>query len=432
MTLDNRRFSLLHTRRHIPQIRLSLALGLLFFGLYTVFDYHIFPESYETLVWIRFATLPIAASIMLPLTYHRRFPRWSPALLGGGVIVGGISLTLLQVFTEPPHNSLYFTGMLVLLLFCYGVLMIPAREALLAGFAATVLHSLIMLFLDTRPAIVLVAETYILVSVNIAGAVMVRFRDKVERKAMEARHRISLQNGELHRNAQYLEERVLERTRELQNANHQLHRALEERTQLIQEVYHRVGNNLQMIGSLFQLEGADDSIDPHEKLYRMESRVRSMALVHSVLYNAEDYSRVSFREVVGSLPGLREHRGLDSLPSVTIGVDSGEVCLGLDQAVPAALLVNELLTIACRETENRQVTISLSTVFGKALISVAGPRWDREAADLACRDTLSGHLISALATQIGGAVGSDEKDGSVTVVFPVSRVLPSKIGRPTS
>jgi len=427
VTLDQRHFNLVHTKRHVQQIRLSLGLGLAFFALYAVFDYHVFPNHYRTLLLIRFTSLPVAAIVLLWLTFHRRFVRWAPTLLGVGVVAGGVGLTLLQLFSFPPHNALYFAGMLVLLFFCYGVLMIPFREAVVAGVIATTLHCGIMIVFDTRPPIIIFAEIFIVVSVNIAGAVMVRFRDSLERKAMDSHHRIALQNGELQRDAEYLEERVLARTRELQEANHKLHRALEERTQLLQEVYHRVGNNLQTMGSLFRLETANESGDPLAKLERMEARVRSMASVHAVLYDTGDFSRVSLRDVVTSLIAIRGDAHREPRIKIVFRGDSDEVYLGLEQAVPAALLVNELLSVASQEPEGHVVEVSLSTVSGNASISVSGARWDTASGSLVRRDDLSGHLISALAAQLGGVIGYDEVAGSATMLFPVAESLATEV-----
>lgn len=412
---DTLHFRVMHVRRHLSLIRLSLVLGFLFFTLYTLFDFYIFPESFGTLAILRFGSLPVAVLVIFPLTCHRRFPRWAPLLLSVGVVVGSVGLTLLQLFAASPYNSIYFAGMLVLLFFCYGVLMIPFAYAIAGGISATILHCGIMAMYGTEPVMVQLAEAFILVSVNLAGAVVVRFRDTIEQRAFAAKHRVALQNGELTRSKDYLEERVMNRTRELQQTNHQLHRALEERTQLIQEVYHRVGNNLQMMASLFQLEISNEDSDPELKLLRMQSRVRSMASVHSLLYGSTDYSVVSFRDVVSDFA----HAGQYSL---AIELKSEEINLGLEQALTAALLINELLAVSQGGDHAGPIVVSLEQLNGSIVVSIGGVQWDNEGHRVHTADSLSEHLLSSLAGQLAADVGFSDECGAVTVTFPVRDV----------
>ena len=134
-----------------------------------------------------------------------------------------------------------------------------------------------------------------------------------------------------------LDERVQERTAELSAA-------LQEKATLLQEVHHRVKNNLQIISSLLDLQAAHTQ-DPRlgNLLAESQSRVRAMVLIHQLLYERKDFSRVHLGEylerlgqLLASSYGVKEKR-------VAVWVEADEVYIKLDRAVPCGLLVNELV-----------------------------------------------------------------------------------------
>jgi hypothetical protein len=92
------------------------------------------------------------------------------------------------------------------------------------------------------------------------------------------------------------------------------------------------------------------------------------------------------------------------------------VRLGLGQAIPAALLVNELLSVAC-EAETVEVTLTLAASGGTATLSPTGLDWHASTASVACPDELSGHLIAALLEQLGGGADCDDPTGRVIMTF---------------
>lgn len=120
--------------------------------------------------------------------------------------------------------------------------------------------------------------------------------------------------------------------------------SLAEKVTLVQEVHHRVKNNLQMLSSLASLQ-ADSLDDPQARSALDDTvyRIQSMALVHPQLYARDDLARVDFdayaRELCGSLRA-------SLAPDATLTVDAERVTLPVDRAVPAGLILNELVTNA--------------------------------------------------------------------------------------
>ncbi|WP_455383250.1 sensor histidine kinase [Salinispira pacifica] len=140
--------------------------------------------------------------------------------------------------------------------------------------------------------------------------------------------------------ARLLEERVDQRTAELAAA-------LEERSVMLQEIHHRVKNNLQMIASLLQME-ARKIEEPALKNSTDTSirRIHAMALVHETLYQSRPLHAIRLDEYVGKLTRHIQLAAADGTRVVLEG--SKDIVTTPDFALPFGLIVNELVTNACR------------------------------------------------------------------------------------
>ena len=119
--------------------------------------------------------------------------------------------------------------------------------------------------------------------------------------------------------------------------------ALREKEVLLQEVHHRVKNNLQIISSLLNLQS--DQLDTEKEINAIgeaQIRVRSIALIHERLYRSGDFSEINFGEYLDDLiENLLTFLG--GKCQVDFDIARSDASIGLDQAVPVALLMNELI-----------------------------------------------------------------------------------------
>lgn len=127
----------------------------------------------------------------------------------------------------------------------------------------------------------------------------------------------------------------------------QLEMSLRDKDVLLREVHHRVKNNLQVISSLLNLQ-ADSYNDPQARALLKESqqRIRSMALVHEKLYRSPHVSDIDFPDYITTMTN-ELLRSADSGRVVTC-VTGDTIRLDIEKAIPAGLIVNELLTNALK------------------------------------------------------------------------------------
>ena len=133
---------------------------------------------------------------------------------------------------------------------------------------------------------------------------------------------------------------------ERKRAETRLQQSLEEKEILLKEIHHRVKNNLQIISSLLNLQ-ASKIADPEilSLFGDSRNRVQSMALLHEKLYQSNDLARIDFRDYLQSLAMTLYQSYLHDTHSIVIDVEVDEgIRLGIDQAIPCGLIVNELLS----------------------------------------------------------------------------------------
>lgn len=123
--------------------------------------------------------------------------------------------------------------------------------------------------------------------------------------------------------------------------------SLREKEVLLREVHHRVKNNMAVMSSLFYLQQRYAKDPDTVRVFReSESRVRSMAMVHEVLYRSDDLSAVDFSRYLDSLVDHLSNVYRGTLPGLRLDREIEPIRLSLDQAVPCGLLLNEVLTNA--------------------------------------------------------------------------------------
>jgi two-component sensor histidine kinase len=137
--------------------------------------------------------------------------------------------------------------------------------------------------------------------------------------------------------------------RALQTERDHLARLVAEKEVLIQEVHHRVKNNLAVIASLLRMQAtnaADERLG--DELRDSQNRVESMALIHEQLYANGDLREVDLARHAAMLASnLFLSYGVDPA-RISRQVSVEPLLLGVDQAIPAGLILNELVSNALK------------------------------------------------------------------------------------
>ncbi len=135
----------------------------------------------------------------------------------------------------------------------------------------------------------------------------------------------------------------------------ELENALRDKDVLLAEVHHRVKNNMQVIGSIMSLHAREVGEPAAQAaLLASRARIRTMAAIHEVMYNTEIFSDLEFstylQTIARSLVQLhyRELHQQQDRPLPHLHFDLAPVNLSLQDALPCALIFNELLSNALK------------------------------------------------------------------------------------
>ncbi|MBE7465329.1 MAG: PAS domain S-box protein [Planctomycetes bacterium] len=128
-------------------------------------------------------------------------------------------------------------------------------------------------------------------------------------------------------------------------AEQALKRSLDEKEVLLREIHHRVKNNLQIVSSLLNLQ-AETAPSPQTRdlLRETHDRIRSMALVHEMLFRGADLAGVDLAAYLDSLVAYLFRAYKADPAKMRAEVHSSAAHLDLDTAIPTGLLITELVS----------------------------------------------------------------------------------------
>ena len=198
-----------------------------------------------------------------------------------------------------------------------------------------------------------------------------------------------------------------------------LQQSVKEKEVLLAEIHHRVKNNLQVISSLLSLQtSVIDDAGVKEMFRESRDRVKSMALTHDQLYRSDDLARVDFGRYIRDLAGaLFRSYGVNS-DAVRLTVDVADVSLGLDEAVPCGLMINELVSNSLKHAfpggRRGELAIGLhKDDDGRHTLVVRDNGVGcPDGLDIRNTETLGLQLVSSLADQLGGTMELDTSSGA--------------------
>jgi PAS domain S-box-containing protein len=132
---------------------------------------------------------------------------------------------------------------------------------------------------------------------------------------------------------------------ERKKAEEKLKSNLREKEVLLAEIHHRVKNNLAVITSILELQSMNtENVEAQNVLLDSQMRVRSIALVHELLYKSDDFSKVNIPNYLKDLARVISNSLERKSVSVEIDFNLDQVELKITQAIPCGLILNEVLT----------------------------------------------------------------------------------------
>jgi PAS domain S-box-containing protein len=194
-------------------------------------------------------------------------------------------------------------------------------------------------------------------------------------------------------------------------------KSLHEKETLLKEIHHRVKNNLQIISSLLamQARGAAEE-ETRTLLHDSVMRIRSMGLIHEQLYQADQLSRIDLGAYLRQLSRYLAH-SLHPEPGFEIDVQSEEVWMTVENAVPCGLVMNELIVNSLKHAGQPgvlcKISIKIHIDAGNIVLSISdnGPGMPKDYLSPG-RRSFGLRLVSTLVQQLRGTIAWERNDTS--------------------
>jgi PAS domain S-box-containing protein len=209
---------------------------------------------------------------------------------------------------------------------------------------------------------------------------------------------------------------------ELKEYQEELDQSLKEKEVLLAEIHHRVKNNLAIISGLLQLEAFSVENEHTQKILKnSQMRIQSMATIHEMLYEAENFHDLSFEGFVEQIiSSVREVYHQEN-QKISFSIDIKSINLNINQAVPCGLIINELITNAYKHAFDDKQEGYISIVGEKSDSNIQFTVKDNGEglpADFSIekQSSLGFTLISSLISQLGAELTVKSGEGT-TFVF---------------
>ena len=137
-------------------------------------------------------------------------------------------------------------------------------------------------------------------------------------------------------------------TRDIQerkNKEIEIMEGTKQKENLLKEIHHRVKNNFAILVSLINMQMAQTkNQELLHSLINLQLRIRTMALVHEMLYRSGDFEKISFPGYLRSLASVIA--GTYNRRDIVLTVEADEVVMDIEASIPLGLIVNEILNNA--------------------------------------------------------------------------------------
>ncbi len=202
---------------------------------------------------------------------------------------------------------------------------------------------------------------------------------------------------------------------ERKNAENTIRDSLKEKEILLREIHHRVKNNLQVISSLLKIQSSYSGQNGDKEIFKETlNRLRSMSMIHQLLYKSNSLSKIGFDEYVYEmLNSLKEN-----LPAkyLNFDIEADNIILSIDIAVPCGLLINELVSLILKEPQNGheetpiKISVRRPEENGNIIITLqcdncVMPEYTAESKSLGLQ------LVNTLLEQIDGKLEVEKQNG---------------------
>lgn len=201
-----------------------------------------------------------------------------------------------------------------------------------------------------------------------------------------------------------------------------IRQTLEQKEILLKEIHHRVKNNLQIISSLFAMQtNYTEDQNILDILKDSQNRVDSMAMIHERLYSSDDLANIHFGRYIEDLATDIFHSYNVRSGAIALKFDLEDISISLDDAIPCALILNELISntlkYAYPDDRSGELRIMMQYCDNQYTLAVSDDGVGLPAGlDIKKTKSLGLRLVRILTSQLKGTVDINSSQGTTVKI----------------
>lgn len=219
---------------------------------------------------------------------------------------------------------------------------------------------------------------------------------------------------------------IVQDVTERKHAEGKIKAALEEKEVLLKEIHHRVKNNMQVVSSLLDIQSDQILEEKSKDVFReIQNRVKSMALIHELLYRSSNIGRINFADYAHELVESVQSSFDTTTRNITVTMDIAPLLMGVETALPCGLIINELICNSIKHAfpniKKGIISIGLSQTADHHLVLTVRDNGIAIPAGLVLSKTRSLGLtiVTMLVKQLQGTFTIENNNGTeATILFP--------------
>lgn len=203
----------------------------------------------------------------------------------------------------------------------------------------------------------------------------------------------------------------------------------EERGILLKEIHHRVKNNLQIIKSLLNLQSHTIENNEVNDLFKQSQfRINSMAIIHEMLYQTEDFTQINFSHYIEKLVSdlINSYKGSEH--HIHTNIDIKNIHFNVDTSIPLGLIINEIISNSLkhgfRNIDSGTISIDISKSNPSDFILRIGDDGIGESGKINfnVKKSLGLNLISGLTKQLNGSIEMDKNKKGINYIIEFQEI----------
>lgn len=193
--------------------------------------------------------------------------------------------------------------------------------------------------------------------------------------------------------------------------------SITEKNILLAEIHHRVKNNMAVVSGLIELQKfkTDDEV-AQGLLNESQRRIKTIAMIHEKLYQSSSFSEIPFGNYLSGLLKNVSSSLYSDRTDISIEEKYDDVLLNINQAIPAALLANEIITNsfkhAFKNKEKGIISVGLTNRGNNKLTLCFSDNGIGLPDDYEKKDSLGITLIKSLTKQLEADLEISNNNGS--------------------